>query len=257
MGAEDAAPLADAAAAAVAAAAGTAMTAPQDAIANMAPSDMAAAAEAAAAAILEAGGVEAANPLLDVALMPGLPLLEGFPTLGSEEDQGFAAAYAQASREQYPEAYSVYVGNLDGQDEIWPEQLHEHFRLCGEVKRITIKIDKVTGDRMGFAYVDFGDATSAETALSLDGSDFRGRQIKVNKKRAYQPRDDWGKGGGKGGKYGGGGGYGKGYGKGGGGGYGKGGWGGGGWNDMGGGYGGGYGKSYGKGWGKGKSWSPY
>merc|ERR1712039_704951 len=104
---------------------------------------------------------------------------------------------------------------LHGEEEIWPEHIYEHFKFCGEVKRIIIKIDKVTGERMGFAYVDFGDEVSAQTALSLDQSEFYGRTIKVSKKRSYSNNNNnWNnnnkggwkggfkgaKGGGKGGK---------------------------------------------------------
>merc|ERR1712039_375168 len=87
---------------------------------------------------------------------------------------------------------------------IWPEEMFEHFKFCGEVKRITIKVDKQTGIRTGYAYVDFADALSAEAALTLDNSEFFGRILKVSKKRPKQYNNDFGKNGGKGGKNGGG-----------------------------------------------------
>jgi len=162
----------------------------QDAAAAAAPAP-----ESAAAA--QSGAAEEAQALPQVAPQAPAPAPQA-AAAPTEEEQVFAQLHAAAAREQYPDAFSVYVGNLDGQEEIWPEQLYEHFKLCGEVKRITIKIDKVTGERMGFAYVDFADAMSAETALSLDGSDFCGRHIKVNKKRTYSHNSaDW-KGRGKG-----------------------------------------------------------
>eukprot|EP00435_Cladocopium_sp_Y103_P038417 s791_g10.t1 len=78
------------------------------------------------------------------------------------EDQGLSYAISMAMREQYPEGCSVYVGGLDGEDEMYPEQLYEHFKECGEVKRVCIKIDKFSGERLGHAYVDFADESQAE-----------------------------------------------------------------------------------------------
>eukprot|EP00930_Biecheleria_cincta_P034164 TRINITY_DN23625_c0_g1_i1.p1 TRINITY_DN23625_c0_g1~~TRINITY_DN23625_c0_g1_i1.p1 ORF type:complete len:210 (+),score=33.24 TRINITY_DN23625_c0_g1_i1:28-630(+) len=104
------------------------------------------------------------------------------------EETGVAQAYAQAIREQYAEGCSVYVGNLElpGAEEIWPEQIADHFNQAGEVKRVTIKVDRTTGDRLGFGYVDFQDETSAEVALGLDGSELMGRTLKVDKKRKIE-----------------------------------------------------------------------
>merc|ERR1719356_1879791 len=107
----------------------------------------------------------------------GLPMTPSFP-----------------QKESYPENCAIHVGNLH--NECIPEEIYEHFKLCGEVKRITIKINRETGERMGFAYVDFADPQNAEDAMVLDGSDFKGQAIKVNKKRAMQ--DFSGKMGGKG-----------------------------------------------------------
>merc|ERR1711957_953734 len=98
---------------------------------------------------------------------------------------GIKLTLPQAPREQYPDNCSVFVGQLP--EDCTPEELYEHFQLCGEVKRITIKVNRETGARMGFAYIDFEVATSAEDAQVLDGSTFKGQPIKVNKKR---PRDE-------------------------------------------------------------------
>jgi polyadenylate-binding protein 2 len=35
------------------------------------------------------------------------------------------------------------------------EELKEHFKECGEIKRITIPVDKTTGRAKGFAYIEF------------------------------------------------------------------------------------------------------
>jgi len=95
-----------------------------------------------------------------------------------------AEAAAASRRIEYPDEQCVYIGGLEGgEEEIWPEQLAEHFKVCGDIRRVTIKIDKATGDRMGFAYIDFAEEAAAQTALTLDGSMFGTRAIRVNKKR--------------------------------------------------------------------------
>jgi len=96
-------------------------------------------------------------------------------------------------RESYPDSCAVHVANLD--DEVMPEDIHDNFLVCGEVKRITIKVDKMTGARMGFAYIDFATEEGQQNAMALDGSDFRGQTLKVSKKRGFT-QENTGKGGG-------------------------------------------------------------
>merc|ERR1712039_642279 len=110
-------------------------------------------------------------------------------------------AYRRARQENYPVSHSVRVSNLEGDDDLQPEHLYEHFQFCGKVQRVTIKINSVTGKRLGHAFVDFVDPAGAENALALDGAPFVGdREIKVEKKKAEPrmlPRGN-NKGGGKG-----------------------------------------------------------
>nr|XP_039264979.1 polyadenylate-binding protein 2-like isoform X1 [Styela clava] len=80
---------------------------------------------------------------------------------------------------------SIYVGNVDYS--ATAEELEQHFHGCGSVNRITILCDKFSGHPKGFAYIEFSDKESVETSLALDGSLFRGRQIKVNPKRTNKP----------------------------------------------------------------------
>ncbi|ESO82693.1 hypothetical protein LOTGIDRAFT_96385, partial [Lottia gigantea] len=80
---------------------------------------------------------------------------------------------------------SVYVGNVDYA--ATAEELEQHFHGCGSINRVTILCDKFTGHPKGFAYVEFADKDSITTAMALDDSLFRGRQIKVSPKRTNRP----------------------------------------------------------------------
>lgn len=83
------------------------------------------------------------------------------------------------------DAKSIYVGNVDYG--ATAEELEQHFHGCGSVNRVTILCDKYSGHPKGFAYVEFADKDSVITAMALDESLFRGRQIKVNPKRTNRP----------------------------------------------------------------------
>eukprot|EP01084_Bolivina_argentea_P196645 337101_1 len=80
---------------------------------------------------------------------------------------------------------SVYVGQVDY--ESTPEELQAHFQSCGTINRVTIICDKFTGRPKGYAYIEFESVEGAETAVSLNESIFRGRQLKVTAKRQNIP----------------------------------------------------------------------
>ncbi|PNS13986.1 hypothetical protein CAC42_6499 [Sphaceloma murrayae] len=136
---------------------------------------------------------------------------------------------------------SVFVGNVDYAAS--PEEIQAHFQSCGNINRVTILLDKFTGNPKGYAYVEFAEPNLVGNALVLNDSVFRGRNIKVTPKRTNLPGMTRGRGRGGGGGGGfprGRGGFGGGYGAppyGGRGGYGGGGGGGGYGGPRGGGYG--------------------
>ena len=143
---------------------------------------------------------------------------------------------------------TIYVGNLSFQAE--QEDLLDLFGQYGEVKQCSLPLDRETGRKRGFAFVEMSNDADEQKAIDdLQDVEWMGRMIRVNK---ATPREGGGGGGGRGGYggggYGGGGGGGRGgYGGGGGagrGGYGGGGGGGGGRGDDGGGYGGGGGNRW-------------
>ncbi|ODM92997.1 Polyadenylate-binding protein 2 [Orchesella cincta] len=73
---------------------------------------------------------------------------------------------------------SIYVGNVDYG--ATAEELEQHFHGCGSINRVTILCNKYDGHPKGFAYIEFADKESVNTAMALDESLFRGRQIKVS-----------------------------------------------------------------------------
>jgi hypothetical protein len=139
---------------------------------------------------------------------------------------------------------SIFVGNLPFRAE--QEDIIELFSTYGEVTNCALPLERDTGRKRGFAFVEMSDDAAEASAIeALQGAELMGRPLRINKAepRGSAPRRDFG-GGGGGGNYGGGGGGGN-YGGGGGGGnYG----GGGGGGNYGGGGGGGDRPSGASGW---------
>merc|ERR1711924_558571 len=59
--------------------------------------------------------------------------------------------------------------------------------MGGQINRITILVDKFSGQPKGFAYIEFADEQAVQNSLLLNGSLFRGRQLKVIQKRTSVP----------------------------------------------------------------------
>ncbi|KAF4520491.1 hypothetical protein B566_EDAN004742 [Ephemera danica] len=83
------------------------------------------------------------------------------------------------------DARSIYVGNVDYG--ATAEELEQHFHGCGSVNRVTILCNKYDGHPKGFAYIEFAEREAVATAMAMDESLFRGRQIKVMPKRTNRP----------------------------------------------------------------------
>ena len=69
------------------------------------------------------------------------------------------------------DARSVYCGNVDYG--ATAQELEQHFHGCGGIDRVTIMCNKFNGQPKGFAYVEFADKDSVDTAMALDDSLFR------------------------------------------------------------------------------------
>ncbi len=87
---------------------------------------------------------------------------------------------------------SIYVGNLSY--EVTSDDLSQTFSEYGTVKRVQLPTDRETGRVRGFAFVEMTtDAEEATAIEALDGAEWMGRDLKVNKAR---PREDKGSSGG-------------------------------------------------------------
>ena len=81
---------------------------------------------------------------------------------------------------------SLYVGNLSY--DVTRDDLERVFAEYGDVKRVSLPTDRETGRPRGFAFVDMAAEAQEDTVIeSLDGAEWMGREMRVNKAR---PRDD-------------------------------------------------------------------
>lgn len=86
---------------------------------------------------------------------------------------------------------SIYVGNLSYQ--VTPEDLSAVFAEYGTVKRVQIPTDRETGRHRGFGFVEMSTDDEENAAIeALNGAEWMGRDMRVNKAR---PREDRGGGG--------------------------------------------------------------
>ncbi|HAC64009.1 MAG TPA: RNA-binding protein [Cyanothece sp. UBA12306] len=89
---------------------------------------------------------------------------------------------------------SIYVGNLAY--EITEEDLNGVFAEYGTVKRVHLPTDRETGRMRGFGFVEMEDEANEEAAITaLDGAEWQGRQLKVNKARPRENKGSFGGGG--------------------------------------------------------------
>jgi RNA recognition motif-containing protein len=91
---------------------------------------------------------------------------------------------------------TIYIGNLSYK--ATEEDLKSVFEDYGAVKRVVLPTDRETGRMRGFAFVEMTEDASEDKAIeSLDGADWMGRTLKVNKARPKE--GGGGDGGGRGG----------------------------------------------------------
>ncbi len=95
---------------------------------------------------------------------------------------------------------TIYIGNLSYK--ATEEDLKSVFEDYGAVKRVVLPTDRETGRMRGFAFVEMTEDASEDKAIeSLDGADWMGRTLKVNKARPKEGGDGGGRGGFRNDKY--------------------------------------------------------
>ncbi|AKG21680.1 RNA recognition motif domain-containing protein [Calothrix sp. 336/3] len=83
---------------------------------------------------------------------------------------------------------SIYVGNLSYS--VTQEELSKVFAEYGTVTRVQLPTDRETGRPRGFGFVEMDTEAAEDAAIdALDGAEWMGRAMKVNKAR---PKEDKG-----------------------------------------------------------------
>ena len=81
---------------------------------------------------------------------------------------------------------SIYIGNLSY--DVTQEDLNEVFAEYGAIKRVQLPTDRETGRPRGFGFVEMETEEEEQSAIdALDGAEWMGRVLKVNKAK---PRED-------------------------------------------------------------------
>lgn len=82
---------------------------------------------------------------------------------------------------------SIYIGNLSY--DVTEEDLKSVFAEYGSVRRVNVPTDRETGRPRGFAFVELSSDTEEDAAIeALDGAEWMGRDLKVNKAKPRENR---------------------------------------------------------------------
>jgi RNA recognition motif-containing protein len=86
---------------------------------------------------------------------------------------------------------SIYVGNLSY--DVTQDALSAVFAEYGTVKRVQLPTDRETGKMRGFGFVEMDSDAEEEKAIeALDGAEWMGRDLKVNKAKPKEERGSFG-----------------------------------------------------------------
>jgi RNA recognition motif-containing protein len=90
---------------------------------------------------------------------------------------------------------SIYVGNLSY--DVTQDDLNAVFAEYGTVKRVQLPLDRETGRPRGFGFVEMSTEAEETAAIeALDGAEWMGRDLRVNKAKPREERSGSGGGGG-------------------------------------------------------------
>src|SRR5262247_288561 len=80
----------------------------------------------------------------------------------------------------------LFVGNLPY--DATEDEIRQHFSAVGPLSYVSIPLDRETGKKRGFAFVEFADEQQAQEAIRLfNNQAFKGRPLAVNEARAKEP----------------------------------------------------------------------
>lgn len=81
----------------------------------------------------------------------------------------------------------IYIGNLSY--DVTVDDLTQAFSEYGSVKQVSLPTDRETGRVRGFGFVDMETDAEEESAIAaLDGAEWMGRTLKVNKAKPREER---------------------------------------------------------------------
>jgi cold-inducible RNA-binding protein len=79
----------------------------------------------------------------------------------------------------------LFVGNLPY--DATEDEIRQHFSVVGNLSYVSIPLDRETGRKRGFAFVEFADAAQAQEAIrQFNNQPFKGRPLAVNEARAKE-----------------------------------------------------------------------
>jgi len=79
----------------------------------------------------------------------------------------------------------LFVGNLPY--DATEDEIRQHFSAVGNLSYVSIPLDRETGKKRGFAFVEFADEQQAQAAIrQLNNQPFKGRPLAVNEARAKE-----------------------------------------------------------------------
>ena len=86
---------------------------------------------------------------------------------------------------------SIYVGNLSY--DVTQDDLNAVFAEYGTVKRVQLPLDRETGRPRGFGFVEMSTEAEETAAIeALDGAEWMGRDLRVNKAKPREERSNSG-----------------------------------------------------------------
>src|SRR5262245_158678 len=79
----------------------------------------------------------------------------------------------------------LFVGNLPY--DATEDEIRQHFSVVGDLSYVSIPLDRETGKKRGFAFVEFANEQKAQEAIrQFNNQPFKGRPLAVNEARAKE-----------------------------------------------------------------------